>query len=210
MPAMRNEQALIALVVEATGRKRSEILEAARSETRDLVRSAHARARAAMRRALEDERRLERQRVGAAEANLETRQRLALQRRNAALVAAAWRLLPEVLLARWRDPSTRERWVDRVIESACAALPAGRWRIAHPVGWPSTERDRAASRIRELSGTAPEWFADMAVSAGLRIEANGTVVDGTIAALLDDRSDIAAALLHVYASLEIAPGDTMR
>jgi hypothetical protein len=210
MSIARNEQALIALVEEDAERKRSEMLGAARSDAEAIVRSAHVEARAAMRRAFEDERRLERQRVGAAEANLETRRRLALQRRNAALVAAAWPLLPAAFVARWRDPRTRQLWVDDAADHACAALPKAAWAVAHPVDWPAAERERLASRIASHCGKEPLFVPDATVQAGLRITADGTSVDATIAALLADRNEIAGQLLHRFARLDHAAGGDQR
>lgn len=201
MSIARNEQALVALVEEAAERRRTELLDAARNDSRALVRSAHAEARAAMRRAFEEERRLERQRVGAAEANLETRRRLAMQRRNAALVAAAWRLLPDALARRWQDASARGPWIDHIVRSACAALPrtGTAWRVVHPATWPAAERETVAATIAAHTGIAPAFVSETSVDAGLRIAADGTSVDGTLEALLADRSDIAAQLLHQFA-----------
>ena len=53
-----------------------------------------------------------------------------------------------------------------------------------------------AQAVMEASGTAPRFDADVGVSAGLKIMADGNVIDGTLAGLLADRADFEARLLR--------------
>ena len=43
---------------------------------------------------------------------------------------------------------------------------------------------------------APTFVADAAIVAGLRIAAAGNVIDGTLAGLVSDRSEVGAQLLR--------------
>ena len=42
----------------------------------------------------------------------------------------------------------------------------------------------------------PTFVADTGIAAGLRIAAGGNVVDGTLAGLVNDRSEVGAKLLR--------------
>lgn len=202
MTLEQNERALVELVEGACARRRHEILEAARREADALRRDAHAEARRAMRRAFEAERHLTRERIEAARAHLDTRQRAATQQRSAALAATALRLLPEALLARWREPAAREAWIGRALAAAQHALPRGPWRVAHPVDLAEGERSRLAAAIAARTGTPSALSADPRVDAGLLIATDGASIDATLAGLLADRADIGARLLDRIAALE--------
>jgi hypothetical protein len=201
MPIERQTAALLALVETDRAKRCSTILDQARSQAQALLAAAHGDARQRMRDAFAEERARRDERVAAARANLQTRRRVAMQRRSSALLTAAWSKLPGALEARWRAPDTRRGWVEACVASARELLPPSGWRIAHPVDWPHEERAALATVV----GEAPQFVADRRIGAGIRIEANGNVIDGTLAGLLADRSEIGGAFL---ALLDEAPTTT--
>jgi len=200
MTVDRQTQALLELVEADRRQKCGAILGEAQAKVDAILRQAHADARARMRKAIEEERLLRDTRVAAARANLQTRRRLADQQRAAALLAAGWKALPEAMLHRWRTPDLRRLWAAAVVASARASLPGTQWRVAHAPDWPATEREAIDAELAAARGSACVFGADPGIRAGLRISANGNVVDGTLDGLLADRAEIASQLLHLLES----------
>ena len=193
----RQQQALLDLVEADRRQKCDAILTAAQDHAAAVLRQAHADARARMRKAIVEERLRRDARVDAARANLETRRRLAEQRRAAELLAAGWKRLPEELLRRWRTPESRRRWFAAVVAGARASLPATAWRIIHAPDWPAAERDAIRSELALAQGAECLFDEDSRIRAGLKIAANGNVVDGTQDGLVSDHTDIGSKLLHL-------------
>jgi hypothetical protein len=193
----RNAQALIDLVRDAAAARRAELVTKAQSEASAILREALGEARRAARRALDDARRRGRERLGAARAMLETRQRLALHRRHAALLAAGWQALPAALVARWQRETTRSLWIEATLAAARRSLPKGGWRVVHPADWPKPEREAIGAAILRDTGVAPELGDDGTIRAGIALAAAGTRIDATLSGLLSDRADIEAALLEL-------------
>lgn len=193
---LQQTQALLALVEADRAAKCAALQNAARTLATELTAQAHATARQRMRRAIDDERALRAERVGAAAAELQTRRRLAEQARDTALLTNGWEALPAALAARWRDAAARAAWVQRAIAEATAALPRAAWRIVHAPGWPAQEIAAVAGEIAAVTGAAPSFGADAAIAGGLSIAVAGTAIDATVHGLLADRAEIGARLLH--------------
>jgi hypothetical protein len=202
MPIDRQTQALLALVEADRERKCEAILAEARSRADALLAEAHADARRRMRDMFREERERRDERVAAARANLQTRRRLALQRRAAALLAEGWRKLPAELVRRWREPATRAAWVAAVVANARDLLPNAAWTITHAADWPEPERAALARELAAALGAPPAFIADPAVAAGLKVAAQGNVIDSTLAGITADRAAIGGELLRL---LEGAP-----
>jgi hypothetical protein len=200
----RQTQALLALVDADRAGKCDALLSEAREQAAALLAQAHTAARQRMREAFREERERRDERVAAARANLQTRRRLALQQRAAALLAAGWQRLPAELTRRWREPETRRAWVAGAIAAARELLPHAAWRITHAPDWPATERDELAVELIHALGAAPAFVADANIGAGLKIAATGSVIDSTLAGLLADRAEIGAKLLHLLEVQEVA------
>jgi hypothetical protein len=194
-------QALIDLVTADRVRRCDAVLGEARQRAAKTLAAAHLKARQRMREAFDEERHRYAASVGAARAGLETHRRLHEQRRSAELLAAGLARLPQALCDRWRERATREEWVDGVVAEARAVLPRGPWRIEHAEGLTSDERDATAASLADVCATPPEFVADAALRAGMKIAAAGNVVDATLAGLVADRVEIGASLLK---HLEIA------
>ena len=197
MPVDRQTEALLALVEADRASKCGAILAEAQARVTALLDEAHADARARIRAAFDEERARRDERVAAARANLQTRRRLALQRRAAALLAEGWRQLPEALVRRWQQAATRAAWVADVVAGARERLPPAGWRIIHAPGWPDAEREALARELAAALDAAPELVPDADARAGLRIAAAGNVVDGTLNGLTADRAEVGARLLQM-------------
>ena len=190
-------QGLLDLVAADRAQKCEAILAEARGKAADLLRQAHADARDRMRMAFREERERHDARVNAARANLQTRRRLELQQRAAALLAAAATRLPGELIRRWEAAPTRRTWVAAVIAEARGLMPGGAWQIRYTQGWPAAEREAIAAELTTLLGATPTCVADPGIRAGLKICADGNVVDGTLDGLIADRAVIGAQVLQL-------------
>ena len=197
MKPERPEQALLELVETDRRQKCGAILAEAQGRGSVVLEQAHADARVRMRKAFEEERLRRDARVDAARANLQTRRRLADQQRAAALLAGGWMRLPEELLRRWRAPELRRRWIAAVLADARTALPATAWRIILAPDGTAEERDAIRAELAAAHGHECLFDEDSRIRAGLRISANGNVVDGTLDGLLSDRAEIGSQLLHL-------------
>jgi hypothetical protein len=197
MNVEQQARALLDLVEADRARRCAQILGDERSRAAALLSQAHADARVRMRQAFAEQRLRRRERIAAAQAQLATQRRLHEQQRNAALLRLAWQHLPGELLALWQRPDSRAAWAARVLHSARACMPRASWRIVHPADWPAPERQALAQQlVAEPGAAAPTFEADPAMVAGLKIVANGNVIDGTLAGLLADRAAIEARLLR--------------
>ncbi len=152
MNAEERARALLALVAEYRDSKSRETLDAAGAEARALVAQAFRLARSRVHEAIIDERKRYDAAVAGAEAHLRTRQRLAHQGREAAMLAEGWRLLPGALAERWRSPAGRRRWAETHLGRALASLPRTEWEIAHAPGWAEDERQAAAAWLAAHGG----------------------------------------------------------
>lgn len=189
------EQGLLRLVDAYRESQCRSLLEAARQEATALIARTYQEERARLHQRVLAERSGARERIQAARAELDTRRRAGVERANAQILALAWPRLHESLAARWRDARERRSWVQGVLDQARRLLPKGVWTLRHAPGWPEPERQALARALTEELGSTPRLVADGAVSAGLRIEASGAVLDGTLEGLLKDRARIEARLL---------------
>lgn len=172
------------------------ILRDAHTRAAGMVAAAHADARSRVRSAFAEERRRFEARLASARARLMTHRRACEQRRAGDLLAAGWPQLTTALGERWRDSRCRKSWVASVIAEARKALPTGGWRIVHASGWPHGERDELAGALATTMGARPQFVADESTRAGLRVSADGNVIDGTLDGLIADRAEIGARLLR--------------
>lgn len=189
-------QELLELVEQNRESRCNEILEQAGRRARDIVGQTHRGARTRLHQAVEDERQRTRQRLAAAQAELQSRHRQHWHQLARELIDAAWQRLEPALEHRWRKDTSRAQWVDSLVIQALESLPAGTWHIAYPPDWDERERENLAARLTEHCGEPPVLEADSGISAGLRITTDGICLDGTCQGLLRDRMAIEARLLH--------------
>jgi hypothetical protein len=188
-------RALLDLIEADRERQCTQILGEASGRAAALRAQSQAEARARMRQAFAEQRLLQRSRIAAAQARLATHCRLHEQQRSAALLRLAGEQLPGELLALWRQGASRAVWVDHVLAAAKARMPRGPWRIVHAADWSESEQRALAQTIAAEAGAAPQFAADATIAAGLKIVADGNLIDGTLEGLLADRDDIQARLL---------------
>ena len=79
-----------------------------------------------------------------------------------------------------------------------ARAPGGssEWCVTHPPDWPADEQRSLARRLQASGGAAPRFVADARLRAGLRINAGGNIIDGTLDGLVAERTDFEARLLR--------------
>ena len=189
-------RALLDLVETDRAQRCAQILAEANGRAAALRSQAHAEARARMRQAFAEQRQRRHERIADAQARLATQRRLHEQQRNAALLRLAWQQLPNAMLAQWQQPAARSAWVAQVLASARTRMPRGLWRIVHAPDWPPAEQQAQVPALVAASGIAPRFEADASIRAGLKVVADGNVVDGTLDGLLADRPAIEARLLR--------------
>ena len=160
-----------------------------------IIAAARAQARRRFHTAAETLRRDGARQIAQAEARRDTELRLRRQRARSALVAKAWPRLAEALAGRWRDRSARSRWIRAALEMASARLGRGSWQIEHPAA-EGDEIRRALAQIGEPLVNI-EWtlMPSDAITAGLRLRADGAVLDARPEALLALQSRVEAALI---------------
>lgn len=173
----------------------AELLGQARREATQVIRQAHAEARARVHQSIQGVRDERRRRLAASEAKLLTHRRRRREGADLWLLAAAWQPLRQALLARWSLAAAREQWIESLVRRACALLVATDWQIEHPVDWPAPERAALEERLAGQLGRVPEFSAREDIRAGLRICADGTCVDATLEGLLRDQARIESLLL---------------
>jgi hypothetical protein len=197
----RPMQALLDLVEADRARQCAELLGEARERAAAVHDQAHREARARMRQAFAEQRQRRIDQLAAAYARLATHRRLHEQQRTAALLALARQQLPLELQALWQGAESRRAWVESTLASARQRLARGAWHVVHAAGW-SSEECAATTAALAAAGITLGFEADPSIPAGLKVVAEGNVIDGTLAGLLVGRADFEARLLRL---LEGAP-----
>jgi hypothetical protein len=194
-------QALLDLVEADRARQCAQIVGDENARAAALRAQAHHEARVRMRQAFEEQRRRRQSGIAAAQARLATQRRLHAQQRHTALLDLAWQQLPRELHARWQHGEARAAWVEHVLAAARERMPQGPWRIVHAPDWPAAEQ-QALAAAHSGADPAPAFEADAGIAAGLKVVAQGNVIDGTLEGLLADRAELDARLLR---QLEASP-----
>lgn len=178
------------------------IRDEARAEAAEVIRAAHGRARRRVHGEIEALRRVRSEALRHEEARLDTARRQLRQREATNVIAAG---LPEVATALtelWADKGARTAWAFALVHAATQRLAPGDWTVEHPANWAEAERVLLTTEAVKLTGQAPEFAADPALHAGLRIRAGQACLDASPAALLTDTGEIGAALLAELARAE--------
>jgi hypothetical protein len=151
-------QALLDLVERERAQQCQALLDEARRAAATQRASSRAEARQRVREAFAEERARCAARLAAAHADLRTRRRAQAQRHLEAMLALAWRELPEALAARWQDADARGAWAAAALANARRALTAGAAArpAAVPVSVPvSVPASASVSVPVSASATAP-------------------------------------------------------
>ena len=186
---------LLDVVAENRNRRCAEVSESTRLHAQEILQQAHTRVRARLRRHVSMLREKYRVSISAAQARKETLIRQQRQKADKVCLDAAWPVLHQALLALWRDPRSRQTWIEAAIDSAVSTLLEADWRLEYPADF----TDQDAERLQQTVGDRLEKTAELAASgdieAGIRIISHGTVVDATLDGLLQQKHTIEATLI---------------
>ena len=203
-------EALRRLIRDSAEAQCREIEQQTQTEARDMLRRARHEASERVHQAIEHERQQQAQRLEHERAALESHDRQQLLETTRRTLGHAWQELEAMLAALWQAHECRGEWIRSLFEQALERLPAGQWRIEHPVPFPEEIDSDWQARLREHSGAEPEWIARAEIRAGLRIRVGGVHLDATLDGLLADRTQLEARLLdHIERCMEdTEQGDT--
>lgn len=194
-------EALIELIAATRDARSAEIIEEAQQQAQARIRAGFQEARKRVSRAIDEERTRARGLLTVNEARLETHNRQRYQDAVQHMLSRARHRLGAALLARWHDTQQRRQWLEHLLGQAMQRLPKAHWQIDHPTGWDSSEIAAWLDRVNEHTGVRPTLKGDARIAAGLRIQAGGASLDGTLDGLLADERAVQAKLL---AQLEAA------
>jgi F0F1-type ATP synthase membrane subunit b/b' len=172
-----------------------EVLEAAKREAEEIVAHAFTSARARGHEAIAAMRQEGRRRLMRAEARRQTREQMLNDTRAAEALRRALPLLEPAILQRWGNKAGRRLWLEAVARHARARLLPGDWAVEHPLDFASEDRDRLLASLKCAGGDNIVFGAAPGVKAGVRVRAEGAVLDGTSDALLADQSALKSLLL---------------
>jgi len=171
------------------------LLCAAQQESRGVIRQAYRVARKNVHEDIQLTRQHIRDTMAAARAKQHT---LMMQQRHitaSSFLEQCWSLLEQSLQARWQQPEYRREWVAKILSTASAVVPAKDWLVEHPHDWTRQEQQHLADQAKTLPGIQLQFNSMPDLSAGIRICADGAIVDGSLQGLMADRTAIEALIL---------------
>lgn len=172
-----------------------EVLEAAKREVEEIVAHAFTSARARGHAAIAAMRQEGGRRLTRAEASRQTREQRLNDTRAAEALRRALPLLEPAILQRWGNEAGRRLWLEAVARHARAHLLSGDWMVEHPLDFASEDRDCLLVSLKCAGGDNIVFRAAPGVKAGIRVRADGAVLDGTSDALLADQYTLKSLLL---------------
>ena len=189
---------LLGIVVENREKRCTEVRNNAWQQAREIIRQAHTKSRARMHRHINALRDKQRQRVSSAIARNQTLLRQQHQKADRAIIDMAWPILREAMQALWNDTASRQNWLDAVMATAADRLLQPDIRIEHSLNMSEQELSRIKQQWFNSNGNEPDLQGCEDIDAGIRIIAQGTVIDATLDGLLKQRTSIEALLIaHV-------------
>jgi len=186
---------LLGIVVENREKRCEELRESAYQEAREIIKQAHARSRARLRRHIDALREKYRVRVSSAHAHNQTLLRQQHQKTDRAILDIAWPLLREAMLALWKDPDSRRKWLNAAMASATARLREHDSRIEHPLIMSEEELTWIKQHFHQNTGKNPDLVGCDNLEAGIRIISDGTVIDASLEGLLKQKTSIEATMI---------------
>jgi hypothetical protein len=155
-----------------------------------IIREAYVHARERTTRSIEEIRSQSLQDLKMAEANLQTKIRLARHKLDEAFLEQAWVQLRDALCKRWLDVERRNEWLNEIIQQADASLVSRSWLMECPDTLSDKECAELKSQLDTLGLDSVEMKPGKDINAGLRICAGGACIDGTVDGLLKQRARI--------------------
>lgn len=173
----------------------AKVLNETQNEAVDTTRQAFREARIRVKQDIETSRQSIERAIATAKAGVQAEEKQQQYIATQEYLEQSWLQLSDLLKQRWKSPDTRRRWVDKAVNQALQVLPESTWQIEHPENWPEDERRAVATQIRANSRPTPDFVAKKELAVGIRIIANGAMVDASIGGLMADRGRIEAELL---------------
>jgi hypothetical protein len=169
---------------------------AGEERVRELLAEARREARARVRAAIAEERRLHDRALAERRAALDTESRRRDHELLGGLVAKAWLRLPAALAARWGEPAGCREWCLAAGMQASAALPPQAGLVVEiDAGGDAAQRSVIDESLRLAGLATPRLEGVPGLGAGLRLRAGAACLDATVAGLLCAREQVEAALL---------------
>ena len=186
---------LLGIVVENREKRCAEVRNNALQQAGEIIRQAYTKSRARMHRHINALREKQRQRVSSAIARNQTLLRQQHQKADRAIIDMAWPMLRKAMQALWNDTASRQNWLDAVMASAADRLLQQDIRIEHSLNMSEQELSRMKQQWFNSNGNEPDLQGCEDIDAGIRIIAQGTVIDATLDGLLKQRTSIEALLI---------------
>lgn len=175
-----------------------EVLEDAAEQADEIRRRARRQARERVSATVSEERARMDNAIRMVAAEIETEKRRIERQRDQKLIQAAGRKLSEVLTRRWSNDEDRRAWTEVTLSEAASVLRSKEWTLEHPPGWADEERDRAIELARTRFDATLKARATDDLSTGLRIHAQGVMVDMSLEGLLANQRIIEGELLAEF------------
>lgn len=157
--------------------------------SRQHLRDARRKARILMTEAIAAEREALRREIAAAEASIAAQQRHRHQLYIARILATVMARIPEALMQRWKDRSSRLAWLHAALGEAERRLGVCDWRIRYAPGLEPGDIDTI------VTGAHADWLEDPSLDAGLVIQKHGARLDASVAGLLADPVELHGRVL---------------
>jgi hypothetical protein len=191
-------EALLKLLDRSRQEHCERVLENARSQAAEIRQRARRQARERIATTVTDERNRMDNAARMVTAEIETEQRRREQRRDQALIKLASGKLGQALEKRWHDSGDRQAWSEATLAEAAMVLRSREWTLEHPPDWSEAERDATLERGRDRFGATIKARSAGELSAGLRIHAQGVMVDMSLEGLLANQRIIEGELLAEF------------
>ena len=188
-------QRLLEIVDEFKKQQCEELLNQAREQSRQVVRHSYRNARTRLRTHILEDRQQLNQSLASVRAKQHT---FVMQQKHQAsrmFLDDSWEILTSKLVERWQNAGQRQSWVKAIADIAIASLPSSEWCVSCGGDFSKSEHKQLREYITAKSETKVEIKTVPDIRAGIRIEAGGAVVDGTLQGLLSDRVRIESEIL---------------
>ena len=171
------------------------LTEQARQQSQQIIQLAYREARLRLHHDIQDSRQHMQQELSATRAKLHTMMMQQRHRADQEFLAQSWELLVSKLLQRWQKPEQRKLWVQKIFDTAIQVLPAEQWQVDHPPDWPTAEKKQFEEMLAHNAQKKLVVLPDADMKAGIRISADGALVDGSLEGMLSDRVRIESEVL---------------
>jgi len=194
-PNAETLEQLLAVIVENREKRCAEIGKSAHQQADSILKQAHSRVRSRLHRHISILREKYRTSLLAAQARSQTSIRQQHQKADSVFLDSAWPALHEALLSSWNEPASRRKWIEAAIANASSTLLQRDWHVEYPRDFTAEARQQLKRAFDDRREATAGFSASDDIEAGIRIITHGTVLDATLAGLLQRRTAIEATLI---------------